>query len=145
MPEFAVGGPGAVIGDGPNKSAIWLDIGYSGDLFAWSGATSTTDFPGGTVSPITNLNTPIVSGLTITGNNGAATQQNALMFYDHDDEVIVQDVEFYTVPGFCISIGRTKNNTTAAVRESFFKNIRCENSGTISTAAVEIGSTTRTR
>lgn len=143
MPEFAVGVPGAVIGDGPNKSVIWLDSGYAGDTFSWSGASSTVDFPGNTVTPSSNLNTPLVEGITIIGNTGAASQQNALMFYDLDDAVTVQDVEIYSMPGYGISMGLTKNASIAYVRESFFKNVKCWNCGKGSiVAAIYIGSTT---
>jgi hypothetical protein len=142
MPGFAVGVPGGVVGDGPNKSTIWLDAGYGGNVFSWSGASSTVDFPGDTVNPLDNLNTPLVSGLTIIGNLSASHQQNALMFYDLDDAVTVRDVEVYSMPGYCLSVGQTEHNSVAYVRESFFENLKCWNSGTSLLPAVAIGSTT---
>ena len=138
LPTFR--GPGCIEGDGPAKSFISVGTGYAGDVFSWSEAWMSSNYPqqtGSTLATVQKANA-LVSGVAITGNMAASSQQNALVFYDRNDFVLVRDVNISTLPGRALYSGVSKYVTGQAyMRESVFDNVRIFNAGAAGVPAVE--------
>jgi hypothetical protein len=132
---------GTIIGDGPHASYLKLDPTYAGDLFSWSEAWLAGNLKPPSYDPANDMSGPTVSGLQITGSTAAPAQQNAFVFYDRDDHVLLRDIEVDFLNGQCLSVGRTLRQPVAYVRESAFYNIQCFNAGTTAAAAVDVSST----
>lgn len=140
LPMFI--GPGAIEGEGPMKSIVLLDPAYSGDLFSWSEAWAKNNFPfnGATVTLAGVSNGPMVRNLTIIGNRSSANQQNAFAFYDRNDQVLMQNVDVWFLPGRALYAGAMKAQTQAFIRESRFQNLRFFNCGLAGVPVVEFTS-----
>ena len=119
---------GCVKGEGPTQSVIVLDRGFTGDLFAWSEAWYPTT-PG-----------PTVVGLKIVGSTVAMAQQNALMFYDRNDEVFLDNVVIEDLPGRALYSGMTKHTTQAYMREAHMRSLRFFRDGKGDAPVVEFSS-----
>ena len=136
---------GVILGDGPHTSYIVLDASYRGDLFSWSEAWigSSHDVTASSYDPMSDARGPTITGLQITGSTTAPNEQNALTFYDRNDDVLVRDVEVDYLNGQCLSMGNTKNATRKRMcASSAFYNLKCWNTGTTQKPAVQISSTT---
>ena len=116
------------MGDGPTQTIIHIDPNFEGDLFSWSEAWSVTT-PG-----------PTVVGLTIQGNNAATRLQNALVFYDRNDQVFIDNVNVMDLHGRALYSGVTKKTTVAYMRESHMRSLRFFEDGTPDVPAVEFNS-----
>ena len=125
-PQFV--GAGCVRGDGPTQTIIMLDRSFAGDLFSWSEAWANTK-PG-----------PTVTGLKIIGVNGARTPQNALVFYDRNDEVFLDNIEIDDVPGRALYSGVTKHTTQAYMRESRMRSLRFSRNSAPDVPVIEFSS-----
>ena len=125
-PQFARAG--CVKGDGSTQSTIVLDPAFAGDLFTWSEAWWPTT-PG-----------PTVVGLKIVGSPGAASQQNALVFYDRNDSVFIDDVTVNGLPGRALYSGVTKHVPQAYMRESHMRSLRFFEDGAPGVPVVEFSS-----
>lgn len=141
LTPFNINVNGAVIGDGPHKSYIKVDTTYSGDVFSWSDAWFGNDYNGTSLNPANDKAGPTVSGITITGDTTSVHTQNALMFYDRADDVLIDNVSVFFLPGSCFTVGKTKNLAVAFARESKMINFRCHWAGTASVPAMEFDTT----
>jgi hypothetical protein len=119
---------GCVTGDGPSQSILLLDKSFTGDLFAWSEAWVVTT-PG-----------PRVVGLSIRGTKGATAAQNALVFYDRNDEVFIDDLDVTDVHGRALYSGVTKATSQAYMRESHMRSLRFFGDGAPGVPVVEFNS-----
>lgn len=126
-PQFARAG--CIKGDGPTQSTLLLDKDFSGDLFTWSEAWGPTT-PG-----------PTVVGLRIVGDRTAGHQQNALVFYDRDDEVFLDQIVVSHVPGRALYSGISKRSSRAYMRESHLRSLRFFDDGAPGVPVVEFSST----
>jgi hypothetical protein len=143
MPSFATSVPGAVIGDGQHKSYVQMDVSYAGPLFSWADAwegTTGAPYNPGPFVPSLDKSGPLVRDLTISGNLSASSEQDGLVFYDSEDHVLVQNVDFFFIPGMGISIGQLKNDAYSFFRESSFNHIKMWFVGNASHAAFDIAS-----
>lgn len=125
-PEFARAG--CVKGDGPTQATLQLDPAFAGDLFTWSEAWYPTT-PG-----------PTVVGLRILGSPNAPHQQNALVFYDRNDEVFLDQVEVNDLPGRALYSGATQHTSQAYMRESRMRSLRFFRDGKPGIPVVEFSS-----
>ena len=125
-PPFARAG--CVKGEGPTQSILLLDRAFAGDLFSWSEAWLMTT-PG-----------PTVVGLKIQGDRAAPAQQNALVFYDRNDEVFLDNVEIDDLPGRALYSGVTQHIPQAYMRESHLRSLRFFNDGAPGVPVVEFSS-----
>ncbi len=141
LPTFR--GPGCVIGDGPAKSFVAMGTGYAGDLFSWSEAWMGPNYPqqtGSTLATVQKANA-IFRDIAITGNTAASSQQNAMVFYDRDDFVLVRDVNISTINGRALYSGVSKYvSGQGYMRESVFDNVRIFTAGAAGVPAVEFNS-----
>jgi len=132
---------GVIRGDGPHASYIMLDDSYRGTLFSWSEAWIGRNY-GAAYDPMKDANGPTITGLQIVGSLRAAAGQNAFVFYDRADHVLMRDIEVINLKGKCLSVGQPKFMPVAYTRESFFENIKCWSTGTTDAPAVDISSYT---
>jgi hypothetical protein len=135
-------GGAAIIGDGPHQSHFVLSNDFAGDLFSWSEAWTGTNFGPPTYDVRRDKTGAEIIGRQITGTKDARNKQNALVFYDRNDHVLIRDVEVDYLNGACLVIGRRKAIEVAYMRESAFYNLKCYETGTPTQAAVEITSST---
>jgi hypothetical protein len=103
---------GCVVGDGSSQTILKIDPEFAGDLFSWSEAWWPTT-PG-----------PTVRSLKIEGDRKTANIQNALVFYDRNDQVFLDDIEVDNLHGRALYSGVTKNVPQAYIRESHFRSLR---------------------
>ncbi len=125
-PEFVRAG--CVVGDGSSQSTLRLAVGFAGDLFAWSEAWEPTT-PG-----------PVVRGVRIEGVAGATHPQNALVFYDRNDQVFIDDVQVWGVHGRALYAGVCKHEPAAYMRESHLRSLRFFKDGAPGVPVVEFNS-----
>jgi hypothetical protein len=144
LPTMRTGG--GIIGEGTGRTYFIFGSDYVGDLFSWSeawwGANGINVSPiNGPVDAVTlNAAGPKAIGFSVTGNRRAAGQQNALMFYDRNDAVLINDIDVLFTNGRCIGVGTTKFTTKADQRESRWSKIRCYDNGQTGVPTVEISS-----
>jgi hypothetical protein len=119
---------GCIAGDGPSQSTLKLDPLFTGDLFAWSESWVVTT-PG-----------PAVTGLTIRGARAAPAPQNALVFYDRNDQVFIDNVDIIDLPGRALYSGATRHMSQAYMRESRLRALRLFNDGTQALPVIEFAS-----
>lgn len=137
LTSFAQNTNGSVLGDGPHKSYIKVGTSYSGDVFSWSDAWFGNDYNGTSLNPANDKAGPTVFGVTITGDTTATNTQNALMFYDRADDILLENVSIFFLHGSCLTVGKEKNDPVAFARESKAINFRCHWAGTSSVPAME--------
>jgi hypothetical protein len=138
LPTFR--GPGCIEGDGPAKSFISVGPSYAGDLFSWSEAWMSGNYPpqSGSTLATTQRANAVFTGISITGNTTASSQQNALVFYDRDDFALVRDVNISTLNGRAVYAGVAKYvSGQGYMRESVFDNVRIFTAGAAGVPAVE--------
>ena len=133
----------AIEGEGPHASTLKLEPDFAGDVLAWDEAWGAGTVNERRVDLAHDVTGPTVTGLRITGTRDAPHRQNALVFYDRNDDVLLRDVEVSDIGGDCLSVGRTRRMPVAYMRESAFFNVRCFGTGASDGAAVTLGSTDR--
>ena len=118
--------PGCVRGAGRTKTVFLMSPALSGDLMSWSESWLASTFSSsGSLAAITGqASGPVLRDFTILGDRTAPNTQNAVMFYDRDDEIDMRGVSIKQVNGTCLGAGATKNTTQAYVRESDFEDIK---------------------
>jgi len=121
-------GAGCVVGDGPSQSVLSIDPQFKGDLFAWSEAW----FP--------KMPGPTVTGLKIRGNRTARNLQNALVFYDRNDQVYLENIDILDLHGRALYSGVTQTVTQAYMRESHMRSLRFFGDGAPDVPVVEFNS-----
>jgi Pectate lyase superfamily protein len=133
---------GCVIGDGSLRSILSIDPSYAGDLFSWSEAWMGKSYPfnGQTLDVLSQAAGPVIRGLSIVGNRSASSPQNAIVFYDRNDFISVEDISIYYLKGRALFSGVTKNSTEAFIRESRFRDLRFFNVGDENLPVVEFNS-----
>ncbi len=124
-PPPAFARAGCITGEGPTQSIFKLDPAFAGDLFAWSEAWAPTT-PG-----------PTVVGLAIRGDPAATPLQNALVFYDRNDRVFIDNVEVDGLHGRALYSGVRKHMPEAYMRESRMRSLRFFNDGAPGVPVVE--------
>lgn len=135
---------GGIVGDGPNKTWIKLDTSYVGNVFSWTEAWMSSQYPAqtGTVDIANQKAGPYAEGFSIVGITTSAANQNAFVFYDRNDQVLVKDINIFNLNGRAIYAGVALNTTEGYMRESVFQNIRMFTVGNSSVPVVEFNSVT---
>ncbi len=135
---------GATIqGEGPHATTLKLDADFDGDLFAWDEAWIAGTENGPAIDLARDATGPTLTGLRITGLRAAAHVQNAIVFYDRNDHVLLRDIEIDDLHGDCLRIGAPRHMPEAYMRESTFINLKCFSTGLPGSATVTIGSLAR--
>ena len=125
--------PGCVKGVGRNKTFFLASPALNGDVMSWSESWLASS---GSVSGSLNAETgqysgPILRDFTLLGDRTSANTQNAVMFYDRDDEIDMHGVSIKQFTGTCLGAGSTKNTAQAYIRESDIEDVKawyCGNS-----------------
>ncbi len=131
-----------VRGEGTNKTNFIIGANYSGDLFSWFGAwlASSGQFNGNISMVSANKAGPKATGFSVWGNRLATATQNALVLYDRNDEVVIDDVDVSYLNGRCLYSGVIKTDVAAYMRESRLGKLRCFNVGAVGSPVVEFNS-----
>ena len=119
---------GCVRGDGPTQTILLLDPRFTGDLFAWSESWAPT------------TSGPTVTNLKIQGSRAAQGPQNAFVFYDRNDEVFIDNVDVWDLPGRVLYSGVTKHVSQAYMRESHLRSLRFFQDGAPGLPVIEFNS-----
>lgn len=142
-PHATMTKPVSIYGNGALQSIIKLDKSLSGTAFSWSDVWYGTNILTNPPNLLASTAGVHIEGVSVQADTTASTQQNAFIFYDRADNVFIEDVHCYWVPGLCLQFGITKNQVEAYVRESRVYGLyayQCGlNSGLVAT--VEINST----
>jgi hypothetical protein len=133
---------GGIVGDGHNKTNIIVGANYTGDLFSWSEAWLINSAPFNAPMGFTSSSWagPTVQGLTINGDRLAGTTQNAMVFYDRNDFVSINDVHVRYLNGRCLYSGVVLNTVQAYMRESNINVLKCFNDGAAASPVIEFNS-----
>lgn len=125
-------------GVGHSLTNLHIGASYSGDLFSFSEAWIDGTAGNYGLAPFAAYKTGAgVVGLSIFADRLAAARQNAIEFYDRDDEINIDDVQVYNVNGNCLASGIAKNTSSGFIRESHkFGRFTCWNSGSAGVPAV---------
>lgn len=140
LPIFTANG-GILGNPGNMSSVIYIDPTYAGDLFSWSNAWLNVQYPfnGPTVVLSPQTAGASVHNITVVGDRTAPSQQNAFMFYDHNDYIDMDDVFGFNINGrgLCLSCA-TLNSSAAYTRESRFNRLRFQNVGAAGVPTIEL-------
>ncbi len=126
LPHFI--GAGCLVGAGSSQTIITLASSFEGDLFVWSEAREATAGP-------------TVRNLGIRGSGGASKQQNALVFYDRNDRVTLENVDIEHINGRAIYLGMNLAGPIGYMRESTMRSLRLYDDGTPLLPVIELTST----
>lgn len=124
--------PVGFVGHGSMSTIINLDTTLSGDAFSWSDVWLKTEPP---TFPDFGVR---LQGFSIIGTRSTTNQQNALMFYDHTDALLIEDVTCWYVRGRAFASGIIGTSSAAYMRESRISNFRAFNCGLAGFPVIEI-------
>ena len=129
--------PISLIGDGHMKTTFKLAQTFTGDFLSWSECWLKTAYTSNFAGYATQDAGVNLRGFTVLGNRSAASNQNAIMFYDRNDMVIIDDVECYYVPGYALMTGIANATSQGYLRESSIRQFRAFSCGNTGVASVE--------
>lgn len=125
-------GPGCILGAASGyKTTLYISPSGTGDIFSWSEAWFLNDWPfnGITTSISTQRVGPTVIGIAAIGDRSSPNDVTLFHLYDRDDYVYLDEIDASNIKGQCFKDGDQKNTTQAFIRESYFGEIRCYQSG----------------
>jgi Pectate lyase superfamily protein len=135
LPTFTA--PVSVSGDGHAQSVILVDTAFSGDVFSWS---DTSDEAAGSVLPPADGAGVEIEGIRIVGDRTTTHLQNAFVFYDRADHVLMQNVDVFYMTGHALYSGVSQRTSQAYVTRSRFHGLRFFNCGSAGMATVDFNS-----
>jgi len=131
VPTFTA--PVSVSGDGHAQSVIRVDTAFSGDVFSWSG---TSDDAEPVVQPADGARVKI-EGVRIVGDRTTGNLQNAFVFYDRADRVLMQNVDVFYMTGHALYSGVSQRAPQGYMTRSSFYSLRFFNCGNAGIATVD--------
>jgi hypothetical protein len=139
MPTFTA--PVSVVGDGHAQSVIFVDAAFSGDVFSWSDANAETDAGDADSSPEPDDGARVkIEGIRIVGNRTTTQVQNAFVFYDHADRVLMRNVDVFYLTGRALYSGVSQRTSQSYMTRSSFYSLRFFNCGSAGIATVDFNS-----
>jgi hypothetical protein len=135
LPTFMA--PVSVSGDGHAQSVIRVDAAFSGDVFSWSGLND--EDAGPALQPADGARVKI-EGIRIVGDRTTTNPQNAFVFYDHADRVLMQNVDVSYMTGRALYSGVSQRTAQAYMTRSQFYSLRFFNCGSAGIATVDFNS-----
>jgi len=128
-----------IVGEGSKKTNLILGAAYAGDLFSWSEAwgASSGAFAGAVSQVSSYAAGPRATGFAVWGNRNAAATQNALVFYDRNDLVLIDDVDVQYINGRCFYSGALRDTSIGFMRESRIGHVRCFSTGSLTSPVFE--------
>jgi hypothetical protein len=131
----------SVAGDGHAQSVILVDPNFSGDVFSWSDVRAGEDDDSAHAARRRSGGDGVeVRGIRIVGNRTTANKQNAFVFYDRADHVVMQDVDVFYMTGRALLSGAPQRTSTAYIRQSRFDSLRFFNCGSAGVPVVDFNS-----
>jgi Pectate lyase superfamily protein len=135
LPTFTA--PVSVSGDGHAQSVIRVDTAFSGDVFSWSGVNDEDAEPA--PEPADGARVKI-EGIRIAGDRTTTNLQNAFVFYDRADRVLMQNVDVFYMTGRALYSGVSQRAPQAYMTRSSFYSLRFFNCGSAGIATVDFNS-----
>src|SRR5215467_2922370 len=135
LPTFTA--PVSVLGDGHAQSVILVDTSFSGDVFSWSNTSDEHAEP--LREPADGARVEI-EGIRIVGDRTTANLQNAFVFYDRADHVLMQNVDVFYMTGRVLYSGVSQRTSQAYMTASRFDSLRFFNCGSAGIATVDFNS-----
>ena len=134
-----IAGPACIEGDGALHTIVKIDPAYSGDVLSFSEAwpASALPFNGATPDLSKQKGGVILRAFSIMGNRSTKNAQNAIVFYDRDEFVQLQDIDVDYVKGRALAFGLMKNRPLAFIQESRITRVRFLNDGAPGVPVVE--------
>jgi hypothetical protein len=129
--------PVSVSGDGHAQSVILVDTAFSGDVFSWS---NTNDEDAESVHRATDGAHVEIEGIRIVGNRTTTNLQNAFVFYDRANHVLMQNVDVFYITGRALYSGVSQGTSQAYMTRSQFYSLRFFNCGSAGIATVDFSS-----
>jgi hypothetical protein len=132
--------PVSVLGDGHAQSVILVDTAFSGDVFSWSETGGDEgDGLGASLPPADRARVEI-EGVRIVGNRTTTRLQNAFVFYDRADRVLMQNVDVFYMTGSALHSGVTQRTSQASMTRSQFYSLRFFNCYFVTSTAAPVAS-----
>jgi hypothetical protein len=135
LPTFTT--PVSVVGDGHAQSVILVDTVFSGDVFSWSNTSDEDDRAGHRKTDGARVE---IEGIRIVGNRATMHVQNAFVFYDRADRILMQNVDVFYMTGSALHSGVTQRTPQASMTRSQFYSLRFFNCGSAGIATVDFNS-----
>jgi hypothetical protein len=129
--------PVSVFGDGHAQSVILADTAFSGDVLSWS---NTGDEDAGPVRRPADGARVEIEGIRIVGDRTTTRLQNAFVFYDRADRVLMQNVDVFYMTGRALYSGVSQRTSQAYMTRSSFDSLRFFNCGSAGIATVDFNS-----
>jgi pectate lyase-like protein len=133
LPTFTA--PVSVIGDGHAQSVIFVDPAFSGDVFSWSGVVGNHMDR----AQQRHGDGAQIKGIRIVGNRSTTNLQNAFVFYDRAEHVLMQDVDVFYMTGRAFYSGAVQRAALAFLGKSRLDSLRFFNCGSPGVPVVDIG------
>jgi hypothetical protein len=139
LPTFNT--PVSVSGDGHAQSVILVDTAFSGDVFSWSETSAeTSDETPEAFSPPADGPRVEIEGIRIVGDRTTTRLQNAFVFYDRADRVVMRNVDVFYMTGRALYSGVSQRTSQAYMTSSSFDSMRFFNCGSAGVATVDFNS-----
>jgi hypothetical protein len=133
--------PVSVVGEGPQRSIILVDPGFSGAVFSWSEVWAARSYGADTISPLLTQKAGVeIRDIGIRGSRAAGYTQSAFVFYDRADQIFMQHVEVSDLNGHALYSGVSLREPSAYMRESHFYDLRFARCGSADVPVVEFNS-----
>lgn len=128
--------PVSVLGDGHAQSVISIDTAFSGDVFSWSDVAEKNEDQARRRSDGVGVE---IKGVRIVGDRTTTNRQNAFVFYDRAEHVLMRDVDVFYMTGRALYSGVSQRMPLSYLSESRFDSLRFFQCGSPGVPAVEIG------
>jgi hypothetical protein len=135
LPTFPA--PVSVLGDGHAQSVILVDTAFSGDVFSWSDSSDAD--AQSRLQPAEGARVEI-EGIRIVGHRTTTNLQNAFVFYDRADRVLMRNVDVFYMTGRALYSGVSQRTSQSYMTRSRFYSLRFFNCGSAGIATVDFNS-----
>jgi len=138
-------GPGCVKGESAVGSRVFIDPGYSGDVFAETDSYLVSLLQEGGIEPLNTMrHGSEYSDFSIVGDRLSPNIQNAMKFYNRTDHAYINNVTVSSIPGNCLSFGTPTVTggvpfTQAWPRETNVAGLNCLRTGKGDIPSVDFG------
>jgi hypothetical protein len=127
LPIFVT--PVSLMGDGHAQSVILVDPAFSGDVFSWSEIRDPDN---------QDAHARIeIGGSRVVGDRRTPNIQNAFVFYDRVDGVVMTNVDVFYMTGRALSSGFPRRTAAASLTEARFDGLRFFNCASPGIPAVD--------
>jgi hypothetical protein len=133
--------PVSVFGEGRLTSVILVDPTLSGAVFSWSEVWMAGNYGPDTIQSLATQKAGVeVRDIAVVGTRATTNRQDAFVFFDRADQVLMRDVDVLHLAGRALLSGVAQREPVAFMRESHFRDLRFVDCGGAGIAVVEFDS-----